>query len=73
MSENSSSSLKEIRYFKGEDGGCGGSGQVCGEQERLVLVTAEKRVPFAVYSVIPFHKSAAAKVHRYEARNELFA
>ena len=51
ISDNSSCSLKEIRYIRPEDE------KTIGE-ERLLFVSTDNKVPFAVFSVLPFHKSS---------------
>ena len=68
-SESSSLSARgEVRYCRAEEGGGvagSGVGGVAGE-ERMVLVTPEKKVPFAVLSVIPFTKGNRLQHHRWE-------
>ena len=54
VSDNSSCSLKEIRYARGGE-------DDRSADERIVYVSSEKKVPFAIFSVIPFHKSGGAR------------
>ncbi|TRY61192.1 hypothetical protein TCAL_01489 [Tigriopus californicus] len=56
LSENSSTSNRDLRAFRTDDEKPTGN-------ERFVLVTPEKRTPFAVVSIIPFHKNSRA-AHR---------
>jgi len=63
-SENSSSSVKEIRFLPGFPGA---GDRVLSGDERLVFVSAQKKIPFAISSVLPYQKPAhsAGKVqHR---------
>lgn len=52
-SESSSLSAREVRYCRADEACNATAG---GREERIVLVTPERKVPFAVMSVIPFSK-----------------
>ena len=79
LSENSSCSLKEIRIWKpgsshvdddsqGQTKG-GHSNRSYGVEERLVFVAGERKIPFAICSIIPSQKAstlnAKSSGHRY--------
>ena len=75
-SENSSCSLKEIRIWKpgsshidddSQGQTKGHSNRSYGVEERLVFVAGERKIPFAICSIIPSQKAStnAKSSHRY--------
>lgn len=68
LSENSSSSMKEIRYWRGDE-----ERQTSKRSDdRFVFVSAGNMVPFAVSSVISFGKSGPkSSTHRYSGERSL--
>ena len=76
LSENSSCSLKEIRIWKpgsshidddSQGQAKGHSNRSYGVEERLVFVAGERKIPFAICSIIPSQKAStnSKTSHRY--------